>query len=86
MRLRCALLDDFQDAARSLAARSPIADQVELVRFPQHFTTEEQLAAVLADFEIVVTLRERVAARASATTPSSVHRRETGLVAGEPSG
>lgn len=48
--------------------------------------TEEQLAAVLADFEIVVTLRERVAARASATTPSSAHRRETGLVAGEPSG
>lgn len=60
MRLRCAILDDFQDAARTHADWSPITSQVELVRFPEHFPTEDELAAALTDFEIIVTLRERV--------------------------
>lgn len=65
MRLRCALLDDFQDAALTHADWSPIADQVELVRFPEHFPNEDELASALADFDIIVTLRERVAFPAS---------------------
>jgi phosphoglycerate dehydrogenase-like enzyme len=60
MRLRCALLDNFRDAARNHADWSPIADQVELVRFPEHLTTEERLAAALADFEVVVTASSSV--------------------------
>ncbi|MER6912767.1 D-2-hydroxyacid dehydrogenase family protein [Streptomyces sp. NPDC000594] len=62
---RCAVLDDFQSAAATAADWSPLADRVEVVSFPQHFTDEDELAAALADAEIVVTLRERVAFPAS---------------------
>ncbi|WP_406447409.1 D-2-hydroxyacid dehydrogenase family protein [Streptomyces sp. NBC_01613] len=60
MRLRCAVLDDFQQVATELADWSPVADRVETVTFSEHFGTEAELAAALADFDIVVTLRERV--------------------------
>ncbi|MFD7386965.1 D-2-hydroxyacid dehydrogenase family protein [Streptomyces sp. NPDC059852] len=60
MRLRCALLDDFQDVATGIADWSPVADDVEVVPFTTHFPDEDTLAAALADFDIVVTLRERV--------------------------
>ncbi|MDC2953556.1 D-2-hydroxyacid dehydrogenase family protein [Streptomyces gilvifuscus] len=60
MRLRCAVLDDFQQVATELADWSPVADRVDVTSFPEHFGTEDELAAALADFDIVVTLRERV--------------------------
>ncbi|MCD9872259.1 D-2-hydroxyacid dehydrogenase family protein [Streptomyces guryensis] len=60
MRLRCAVLDDFQQVATELADWSPVADRVETVSFCEHFDTEDALASALADFDIVVTLRERV--------------------------
>lgn len=60
MRLRCAVLDDFQKVATEVADWSPIADDVEVVLFDTHIADEGALAAVLADFDIVVTLRERV--------------------------
>ena len=60
MRLRCAVLDDFQQVATELADWSPVADRVEVTSFPEHFGTEAELASALADFDIVVTLRERV--------------------------
>ncbi|OAH12954.1 D-2-hydroxyacid dehydrogenase family protein [Streptomyces jeddahensis] len=60
MPLRCAVLDDFQRAATAVADWSPIADDVEVVTFAEHFATEDELAAAIADFDIVVTLRERV--------------------------
>ncbi|PTM88344.1 phosphoglycerate dehydrogenase-like enzyme [Streptomyces sp. VMFN-G11Ma] len=63
--LRCAVLDDFQQVATELADWSPVADRVETVTFAEHFGTEDELAAALADFDIVVTLRERVAFPAS---------------------
>ncbi|MFE2924348.1 D-2-hydroxyacid dehydrogenase family protein [Streptomyces goshikiensis] len=59
-RLRCAVLDDFQQAATTLADWAPVADRVEVVTFPDHLTGEDELAARLAAFDIVVTLRERV--------------------------
>ncbi|MFI8298277.1 D-2-hydroxyacid dehydrogenase family protein [Streptomyces nigra] len=65
MRLRCALLDDFQDVATGIVDWSPLADDVELVPFTTHFPDEDTLAAALADFDIVVTLRERVPFHAS---------------------
>ncbi|MFJ3862207.1 D-2-hydroxyacid dehydrogenase family protein [Streptomyces nigra] len=65
MRLRCALLDDFQDVATGIVDWSPLADDVELVPFTTHFPDEDTLAAALADFDIVVTLRERVPFAAS---------------------
>ncbi|MER5873185.1 D-2-hydroxyacid dehydrogenase family protein [Streptomyces sp. NPDC002044] len=57
--LRCAVLDDYQDAATTLADWSPLADRVEVVTFTDHLSDEDRLAARLADFDIVVTLRER---------------------------
>ncbi|MEU9104276.1 D-2-hydroxyacid dehydrogenase family protein [Streptomyces xanthophaeus] len=63
--LRCAVLDDYQGAATALADWSPLAGRVEAVGFPDHLCDEDALAARLADFDIVVTLRERVAFPAS---------------------
>ncbi|WP_328881564.1 D-2-hydroxyacid dehydrogenase family protein [Streptomyces sp. NBC_00299] len=60
MRLRCAVLDDFQNVATEVADWSPLADDVEVVQFTTHFPGEDALAEALADFDVVVTLRERV--------------------------
>ncbi|WP_369246683.1 D-2-hydroxyacid dehydrogenase family protein [Streptomyces sp. R41] len=60
MQLRCAVLDDFQGVATKIADWAPIADEVEVVSFREHFADEDALGAALADFDIVVTLRERV--------------------------
>ncbi|WLW54900.1 D-2-hydroxyacid dehydrogenase family protein [Streptomyces sp. YU58] len=65
MPLRCAVLDDFQQAATDLADWSPLADDVEVVSYATHFPDEDTLAAALVDVDIVVTLRERVAFPAS---------------------
>ncbi|MFG2292173.1 D-2-hydroxyacid dehydrogenase family protein [Streptomyces sp. NPDC048603] len=58
--LRCAVLDDFQGAATTLADWSPVTDRVEVVTFPDHLSDEEELVRRLAGFDILVTLRERV--------------------------
>ncbi len=60
MRLRCAVLDDFQRVATRFADWSPLADRVEVVSYDSHFADEDALVAALADADIVVTLRERV--------------------------
>ncbi|MFF3888429.1 D-2-hydroxyacid dehydrogenase family protein [Streptomyces sp. NPDC001914] len=65
MRLRCAVLDDYQSVATRITDWSPVADAVEVTGFDRHFGDEDALAAALADFDIVVTLRERVAFQAS---------------------
>ncbi|MFF4318070.1 D-2-hydroxyacid dehydrogenase family protein [Streptomyces sp. NPDC001568] len=59
--LRCAVLDDFQGVATTLADWSEvIARGVEVVTYDDHLDDEDALAARLADFDLVVTLRERV--------------------------
>ncbi|MEU9143808.1 D-2-hydroxyacid dehydrogenase family protein [Streptomyces sp. NPDC048349] len=63
--LRCAVLDDYQQAATTLADWSPVTDRVEVVTYADHLSDEDRLAARLADFDIVVTLRERLAFPAS---------------------
>ncbi|MFD9982528.1 D-2-hydroxyacid dehydrogenase family protein [Streptomyces massasporeus] len=60
MRLRCAVLDDFQQVATEAADWAVVADDVEVVSFDRHIEGEDDLAAALAGFDIVVTLRERV--------------------------
>ncbi|MFF4134475.1 D-2-hydroxyacid dehydrogenase family protein [Streptomyces mirabilis] len=60
MQFRCAVLDDFQNVASACADWSTLSDRVEVVSFAEHFATEDELAAALADFDFVVTLRERV--------------------------
>ncbi|KOT86968.1 2-hydroxyacid dehydrogenase [Streptomyces rimosus subsp. pseudoverticillatus] len=60
MHLRCAVLDDYQDIATTVADWSSVQDRVEVTGFTRHFATEDELAEALAGFDIVVTLRERV--------------------------
>ncbi|MET7481487.1 D-2-hydroxyacid dehydrogenase family protein [Streptomyces sp. NPDC005538] len=60
MRLRCVVLDDFQNVATELADWSPVEDTVEVVSLREHLDDEGELAAALATADIVVTLRERV--------------------------
>ncbi|MFC4506343.1 MULTISPECIES: D-2-hydroxyacid dehydrogenase family protein [Streptomyces] len=60
MPFRCAVLDDFQNVATSFADWSVRGEEVTVVPFTEHFGTEDELAAALADFDCVVTLRERV--------------------------
>ncbi|MCM2577325.1 D-2-hydroxyacid dehydrogenase family protein [Streptomyces meridianus] len=60
MKLRCAVLDDYQGVAMTSADWAPVAETVEVVPFTRHHDTEDELAAALAEFDIVVTLRERV--------------------------
>ncbi|MFF1603716.1 D-2-hydroxyacid dehydrogenase family protein [Streptomyces mirabilis] len=60
MQFRCAVLDDFQNVASTCADWSALSDRVEVVSFAEHFATEDELASALADFDFVVTLRERV--------------------------
>lgn len=60
MLLSCAVLDDFQQVATSAADWSPVADRVAVTSFAEHFASEDELVAALAEFDIVVTLRERV--------------------------
>ncbi|MFC9094172.1 D-2-hydroxyacid dehydrogenase family protein [Streptomyces sp. NPDC057072] len=60
MRFRCAVLDDFQQVATTVADWSALADRVDVVSFAEHFADEDALAEALAEFDIVVTLRERV--------------------------
>ena len=59
MRLRCAILDDYQNVAASMADWSPVADRVEVTSFQRHFESEDDLVGVLRDCQIVVVIRER---------------------------
>ncbi|MEH0545950.1 D-2-hydroxyacid dehydrogenase family protein [Streptomyces sp. B21-105] len=65
MPFRCAVLDDFQNVATTLADWSVPGEEVEVVPFTEHFGDEDELATALADFDCVVTLRERVSFPAS---------------------
>jgi phosphoglycerate dehydrogenase-like enzyme len=60
MKLRCAVLDDYQNVATSMADWTPLADELDVVSFTEHFATEDELVRAIEPFDIVVTLRERV--------------------------
>lgn len=59
MKLRCAILDDFQNAALNMADWSAIAGQVEVKAFHQHFDNQDDLVDAIIDCHIVVIMRER---------------------------
>ncbi|MDQ0813369.1 phosphoglycerate dehydrogenase-like enzyme [Streptomyces sp. B3I7] len=61
MRLRCAVVDDYQGVATSVVDWSGLAGDLDVMSFGKHFADEDALVGALADFDIVVTLRERVA-------------------------
>jgi len=58
---KIAVLDDWQDVARNSADWSALAARAELVFFADAFGSEDEAAAALADFEILLTMRERTA-------------------------
>jgi hypothetical protein len=46
MKLRCAILDDYQQVALTIADWSSISDQVEVESFNRHFTDEDELISM----------------------------------------
>ncbi|MHB0777110.1 D-2-hydroxyacid dehydrogenase family protein [Halomonas sp. WWR20] len=59
MTLRCAILDDYQHVALTLADWSSLSPQVETVVFHEPIANRDTLAESLAEFDIVVAMRER---------------------------
>jgi len=64
-KIRCAILDDYQNVALSYADWSPIADRVETQVFSEHIADENALVAALGDAQIIVIMRERTPFTAS---------------------
>ncbi|WP_338594290.1 D-2-hydroxyacid dehydrogenase family protein [Paenibacillus sp. Y5S-9] len=58
-KLRCAVLDDYQNVALTSADWSPLMDQVEIQTFNNYMGSEEKVIQELRDFDIVVLMRER---------------------------
>ena len=57
--LSCAVLDDYQDVARTFADWRPLSGAVDIHVFTEHFSDREALAGALAGFDIAVAMRER---------------------------
>jgi phosphoglycerate dehydrogenase-like enzyme len=53
------VLDDYQDVALSMADWDRLAGRVDVTVFREHLDGEDAVAAALADFDIVVIMRER---------------------------
>src|ERR1700749_4392447 len=60
-RLRCALPDDYFKISMNFADWSKITDRVELTVFEQPFKSQDEAAAALKDFDIILAMRERTA-------------------------
>ena len=58
---KIAILDDWQDVARASADWSALAARAGLTFFADAFGTEDEAAAALVDFDILLTMRERTA-------------------------
>jgi phosphoglycerate dehydrogenase-like enzyme len=56
---RCAILDDYQNAALSFADWSPLGGKVAVQVFNDHLADRGALVERLRDFSIVVMIRER---------------------------
>jgi len=59
--VKIAILDDWQDVARNSADWSALAARANLVFFADALGTEDEAATALADFDILLTMRERTA-------------------------
>jgi phosphoglycerate dehydrogenase-like enzyme len=62
---RVAVLDDWQGVARGAADWTPLQSRAEVVFFADAFADENDAAAKLQDFEIVLSMRERTPLPAS---------------------
>jgi phosphoglycerate dehydrogenase-like enzyme len=59
MRYRCAILDDYQNVALTLADWGKVAGDVDVKVFTRHMPTADEVHAALKDFHIVCMMRER---------------------------
>ena len=57
--MRVAVLDDWQGVARASADWSRLEEKAEVIVFAEPFRDEDDAAAKLADFEILMLMRER---------------------------
>jgi phosphoglycerate dehydrogenase-like enzyme len=57
--VKIAVLDDYQNVGRSLADWASLAPRAQAVFFHDHVSDIDQLATRLADFEVVMLMRER---------------------------
>ena len=57
--MHCVVLDDYQDVARTAADWSSLDGRVEMRALHEHLADPAELAAALAEAEIVVAMRER---------------------------
>ena len=61
MKLRCAILDDYQNVALKLADWSSLKDKIDITVFDTPFASSADAIAALKDFQIVCAMRERTA-------------------------
>lgn len=59
MRLRCAILDDYQNVSRKLADWSSVSQKTDITVFNKPFASTAEAIAELQDFEIICAMRER---------------------------
>ncbi len=64
-KIRCAILDDYQNVALSFADWSTLEDRIETHVFSEHIADEKALVAALSDAQIIVIMRERTPFTAS---------------------
>lgn len=57
--MRIALLDDYQNVATSYAPWPERLPEALIVAFTEHISSEEELAERLAEFDVIVAMRER---------------------------
>jgi D-3-phosphoglycerate dehydrogenase len=60
-RLRCAIPDDYFKLSLTSADWSGIKDRVDLTVFEKPFKSQDEAAAALKDFDIILAMRERTA-------------------------
>jgi len=61
MPLRCAILDDYQNVALTMADWSKVAGDIDITVFNDHLGAADKVVAALEDFAIVCAMRERTA-------------------------
>ena len=60
-RIRVAVLDDYQQVARTMADWSPVEERAELTIFHDHLHDHDALVRRLAPFDVLCVMRERTA-------------------------
>ena len=59
MPVQVAVLDDYQELARHFGPWEELGDDIELTVFHDHISNDGVLRDLLADFEVIVAMRER---------------------------